>query len=107
MEKRYGTSADIWSLGCVLAELIFCTRKYKNKGQKMVGPRRLFRGSSCFPLSPSSGISNFTNQDENIVSNNDQLIKILEVLGHQDSSDLSFVTEESALNYHKSLVKPK
>ena len=46
------------------------------------------------------------NKNENIVSNNDQLIKILEVLGHQDNYDLSFVTEDSALNYHKSLVKP-
>lgn len=85
MEKRYGTSVDMWSLGCVLAELIFCTRKYKKKAQKTVGPQRLFRGSSCFPLSPSSEMSKSAKQDENIVSNNDQLIKILEVLGHQDS----------------------
>ena len=44
-----------------------------------------------------------SNKDVNIVSKNDQLKKILDVIGFQDEQDLSFVTDDSALDYHKSL----
>ena len=38
-----------------------------------------------------------------IVSQNDQLITILGVLGYQDADDLSFVTDQAALDYHNSM----
>ena len=44
-----------------------------------------------------------SNKDVNIVSKNDQLKKILDVIGFQDEQDLSFVTDDSAVDYHKSL----
>ena len=31
-EKNYDTAVDVWSLGCVLAELLFCSEN--NKDQK-------------------------------------------------------------------------
>ena len=45
-EKQYDFSVDMWSLGCVLFELIHCTYK------KPIDDRFPFRGMSCFPLSP-------------------------------------------------------
>jgi len=47
------------------------------------------------------------NKEINIVSKNDQLKKILDVIGFQDENDLSFVTDDSALDYHKSLTTSK
>lgn len=39
------------------------------------------------------------------MSTNDQLTVILNKLGHQDEQDLSFITEQQVLEYHKSLDK--
>jgi mitogen-activated protein kinase 1/3 len=75
MEKHYDASMDIWGLGCILAELISCT--YKERGPH----HQLFPGTSCFPLSPCEESKKNENQSLNIISRNDQLKKILEVLG--------------------------
>ena len=50
-EKQYNESVDIWSAGLVLGELMKSTDKYqqKEKNTKNV----LFRGKSCFPISPA------------------------------------------------------
>jgi mitogen-activated protein kinase 1/3 len=63
----------------------------------------LFPGSSCFPLSPDENDSD----DETLSHDglmkraldskqNDQLMKILEVIGTPTESDLSFIKEENA-----------
>jgi serine/threonine protein kinase len=44
-----------------------------------------------------------SSQKKNIVSKNDQLKVILEILGDQDSQDTSFVSDPSALEYIKTL----
>lgn len=57
MEKNYDFSVDLWSIGCVLDELIYCSEPY-SKQQKhenlgnFVKSRASFKGTSCFPLSP-------------------------------------------------------
>ena len=56
IEKDYGPAADIWSVGCIMAELL----------QKLEGHQRdpntiknapLFPGKCCFPLSPDKNSS--------------------------------------------------
>ena len=103
VEKNYNTAVDIWSLGCVAAEMLYCTDAYKNDPNHNLEQRFLFPGNSCFPLSPCEQMQKSANKDVNIVSKNDQLKKILDVLGYQDEQDLSFVTDDSALDYHRSL----
>ena len=74
-EKRYQNKADIWSMGCVFAELVYCSKPFIESG---VDPeeRHLFRtANSCFPLSPKNGAELGT------VSSYDLLVVILKTLG--------------------------
>ena len=49
VEKNYDQAVDIWSLGCVLGEMLFATQQYKDLP---IDQRFLFPGKSCFPQSP-------------------------------------------------------
>jgi len=53
----------MWALGCIIIELCAKLLPDKNKGQKV-----LFKGSSCFPISP---ISSEDNGEEVIVDSDD------------------------------------
>ena len=44
----YDHKIDIWSLGCIFAELLFLQEKYEN-----FEDINLFPGQSCFTLSPT------------------------------------------------------
>ena len=46
--KIYSTKLDIWSVGCIFAELFYVWRCEK----KPKGDRYLFQGTSCYPISP-------------------------------------------------------
>lgn len=46
-QKEYDSKIDVWSLGCVFSELALL-----NKTKAGSTSKALFRGSSCFPLSP-------------------------------------------------------
>lgn len=50
LEKHYDASVDIWSAGCIFAEMLtvlHADEKLKPKD------RYLFPGKSCYPLSPA------------------------------------------------------
>ena len=65
----YDTKVDIWGLGCIIYELAFMSDNAAND----LSDRYLFKGTSCYPLSPMHN-----DHDEVIpVGNNDQLVKIL------------------------------
>ena len=64
----------------------------------------MFTGTSCFPLSPCDKMKSSSSLKKNIVSKNDQLKVILEILGDQDACDTSFVSESSALDYIRTLT---
>ena len=102
-ERRYDQAVDVWSLGCVLAEMLHCTKNSKGK-KKDREERQVFPGTSCYPLSPCAQMRESKVKDLNIVCKNDQLMKILGVLGRQDEESLSFLTDNAAISYHDSLV---
>lgn len=63
VEKNYNSAIDIWGLGCILAEMLFCVNANKAAAcgekikldrytRKVEEARFLFQGNSCFPLSP-------------------------------------------------------
>ena len=49
-EKDYGPPIDMWSVGCIFAELI---GMMEANGLSYQCRKALFPGRSCFPLSPS------------------------------------------------------
>lgn len=103
-EKEYDTSADMWSLGCILGELLRCSEPYTSlvdpsRLNRLVKNRVLFGGTSCFPLSP---IEN-KNSKANVVSIDDQLIKIHKTLGQQSADDTSFISVLEFQKYNSQL----
>ena len=79
VEKSYNSAVDIWSLGCVLAEMLACTKVYNTE---QLDNRFIFSGNSCFPLSPCEQMTKNADKNINIVSSNDQLKKICDILGY-------------------------
>lgn len=51
LEKDYGPAIDVWSIGCIFAELLGMMKEH---APTYLDRRPLFPGKSCFPLSPSS-----------------------------------------------------
>lgn len=113
MEPQYDTAVDIWSLGCVLAELLKVTEPYlkpmenlprremKKAVRELVDDRHLILSDSCFPLSPRV-------QNEDLeISGSDQLMKINKVLGVRETikERNSFVSDVAAQQYHECLLK--
>lgn len=47
-QPSYDTKVDIWSLGCIFAELMYT---WQAEGA-FPNDRYIFKGKSCFPLSP-------------------------------------------------------
>jgi mitogen-activated protein kinase 1/3 len=81
IENNYNSSVDIWSTGCVLSELLNCSSNYKIPAEE----RYVFTGNSCFPLSPTTKMKENSDDRKVILSKNDQLKVILQILGHQTS----------------------
>ena len=51
LERAYNDSIDIWSSACVISELLTCSKEYRAVGF-LKEKRQMFRGKSCYPLSP-------------------------------------------------------
>ena len=73
LEKKYRNSVDIWSAGCVIAEVIKQQIEYKEAGISKKGA--FFFGTHCEPLSPK----NYNGPDSQ-----DQMEAILKILGPLD-----------------------
>ena len=94
-DKNYNKAIDIWSLGIILVEIISCSSTYINKPDFDVNNRFLFKGKSCYPISP-----NKSNYDR--VDYNDQIFKILERYPQEDiSQKFNYLSEEDGQAYIK------
>lgn len=91
LEPIYSSAVDVWSIGCIFAELLS-----KIKGNKYAGP--LFPGNACHPMSP---LSIMINERKSIVelSSDDQLLIILKTLGTPPLDELEFITNQDAFDY--------
>lgn len=98
LEKDYGEAIDIWSVGCIFAELL---SMMKENAPTYMDRKPLFPGSSCFPLSPDSS-QNIQKRNGFPVSTNDQLNVIFDIIGTPSEEDTSFVTDTKAQEYLKS-----
>mmetsp|Transcript_2752 Transcript_2752/g.2397 ORF Transcript_2752/g.2397 Transcript_2752/m.2397 type:complete len:443 (+) Transcript_2752:63-1391(+) len=97
LEKDYTAAIDIWSLGCIFAELL---GMIKENAPTFLDRSPLFPGTSCFPLSPDR--SNNVKRGGFPHSSQDQMSVIFSVLGTPKEEDFDFVTDSKALEYLKS-----
>lgn len=95
LEKDYGPPIDVWAVGCVMGELLMKMKEHKNLDGNGLP---LFPGTSCFPLSPAANEEENAN-DGHPATQDDQLAKIISVIGTPDVADQSFITDEKASTY--------
>ena len=99
LEKSYDQSVDLWSLGCIFWELL----KYiqgKKTGVSQKHTRFLFKGGSCFPISPCPEAEE--SKDSAVIEKDDQLIEIGRVV---PMTDMGALSEENTRDYCKSIEK--
>lgn len=92
MEREYGKEMDVWSLGCVFAEMLGMIRE---NIPQYVERTPLFPGKSCFPLSPD--LSTNEMKAGYPCSEFDQLSLIFQIVG--TNQDLTFITDPKARRY--------
>ena len=97
LEKDYGQAIDMWSVGCIFAELL---GMMKQSAATYLDRKPLFPGKSCFPLSPDRHARIQANGFP--VARDDQLAVIFDVLGTPNQDDISFVTDAKAIGYLQS-----
>ena len=97
-EPEYDSGIDMWSVGCILAEMLNVTDSYQRREGGEFS-RVLFTGTSCFPLSPCEEMLSQQDEQFNVVSFDDQLVKIIQNIGQIDESDASFISEPTAKDY--------
>ncbi|KAM3141919.1 hypothetical protein pb186bvf_006005 [Paramecium bursaria] len=101
LEKDYTSAIDVWSVGCIFAELL---NMMKENAPTFLDRAPLFPGTSCFPLSPER--SAIAKKGGFPYSNTDQLTVIFSVLGTPtETRDMDFVTDKKAIEYLKSFPK--
>ncbi len=97
LAHNYSSSIDMWSVGCILAELLSMQKESVALPEDRAA---LFPGSSCFPLSHENPLA-YTDQV-------DQLNVIFDVIGTPTDDDINNIASAKARNYLKSLPrKPK
>lgn len=52
LERNYNSAIDVWSVGCIFAELL---NMMKSNAQSFADRSPLFPGKACYPLSPPRG----------------------------------------------------
>ena len=100
LEKDYGPAIDMWSVGCIFAELL---GMMKASAPTYMDRKPLFPGKSCFPLSPDRHARLQANGFP--VAKDDQLAVIFEMLGTPSDDDMSYVTDKKAIGYLKSFTQ--
>ena len=97
LEKDYTAAIDMWSVGCIFAELM---GMIKENAATFLDRSPLFPGTSCFPLSPDR--ANTVKRGGFPHSSQDQLSIIFSVLGTPKEDDFAFVTDAKAIDYLRS-----
>ena len=101
----------MWGVGCVFAEILLHVIKNNSGGNnensetseiQNLEKSYLFPGDSCFPLSHDLLEELVIDSNDQFrLSKNDQLMKIMNVLGKQESDNLNFLKDKTSLEYFK------
>jgi mitogen-activated protein kinase 1/3 len=52
LKQEYGKEIDVWSLGCIFGEMLLSFIRPRYQLNLLEHPLGLFKGTSCYPLSP-------------------------------------------------------
>lgn len=102
--REYDQQADVWSFACMLSEVIKCVLKSQKQitAEEFVRDRILFKGASCFPVSPGQGGGGEGGEEEGpTIDEEDQILKILRVIGHKQSLKKEFFDSKRAFQYYQ------
>lgn len=91
LQENYTMAIDLWSVGCIYAELIGML-----EGTRLEERGPLFPGTSCFPLSPDSKHKDHRNNNR---GNHDQLSMIFNILGTPGEEDIAEIKRDDARRY--------
>ena len=98
LETKYTEQIDMWSAGCILAELLGLMKENVQHPQDR-GP--IFPGQSCFPLSPDNKQSKKFSR-----GNRDQLKMIFDVIGTPTDEEIDSLARDAAA-YVRKQYQPK
>ena len=100
MNQMYGFSIDMWSVGCIFAELLsMMESNYASWTER----QPLFPGQACYPLSPNTAKA--TEEEKEKRKNMDQLGKIFEVIGTPaPDENIDWVKEPDSIKYVRSFA---
>ena len=98
LQKNYTEAIDVWSVGCIFAELLGTQSETQIQDR---GP--LFCGGTCFPLSPDDRHM-FPTRLNNAPSDCDQLNLIFNLFGTPKQADIALVEQEDAKRYIQSFA---
>ncbi|OQS05585.1 mitogen-activated protein kinase [Thraustotheca clavata] len=93
-DHDYSTGIDVWSVGCIFAELL---SMQKSSVPSHFNREPLFPGVSCFPLSPGASQMALPQDSQ------DQLNTILRVLGSMADEDIAEIADPDVRLYLRSL----
>lgn len=97
VEANYTAKVDMWSAGCILAELLGMMKAH---AATFVDRVPLFPGTSCFPLTPPNKAK--SKKASLSPEETDQMKVIFTIIGTPEPEDLEFITDKKALEYIKS-----
>jgi mitogen-activated protein kinase 1/3 len=104
--QDYTEAIDVWSVGCIFAELMLMM----NSNVKTHAERQpFFPGKHCYPLSPQNGKRQIKLNDKGFpIDKSHQLNVIFDVMGTPKEEDLNYIPDQDTVNYIKSLeYRPK
>lgn len=97
MEENYTEQIDLWSAGCICAELLgMLDDEHADRGA-------LFPGRSCFPLEPDQ--AHRSDYRWHTTSPNEMLNKIFNVIGTPSDEEIDKITREDAKKYASAYQK--
>jgi len=94
LNDNYSGAVDVWSLGCIFAELM---QMMQGNASSSSERQPLFPGATCFPLSPDR--KRQTDYKFHAQGGKDQLAVIFGVMGSPDPNDVACLERSDAKKY--------
>ena len=106
VDHNYNQSMDIWSLGCILAEMLYCCQTFPDESSYESSKRVMFNGSSCHPFTPiKQSIDLRHGSNKQFIGEKDQMAEICKKLNPNSEIDMSFFTDDEHYKYLEIMKK--